>query len=82
VTPKVVLINGSKKNGLIYQKLMQMAHIHLAEGPMQIKVGTQSVERLVAGKMSSKKKKASVARKRKTEKEGSDGSDRKPNYSK
>jgi hypothetical protein len=36
----------------------------------------------VAAKMSSKKKKASVARKRKTEKDGSDGSDRKPNYSK
>jgi len=36
----------------------------------------------VAAKMTKKQKKASVARKRKVEKEGSKGSGRKPNYSK
>jgi hypothetical protein len=36
----------------------------------------------VAGKMSDKDKKNSVARKRRTEKKGSKGSNRKPNYSK
>jgi hypothetical protein len=35
----------------------------------------------VAAKMSTKKKKASVARKRKAEKKGTDGDNRKPNYS-
>jgi hypothetical protein len=35
----------------------------------------------VASKMSEKEKKASVARKRRTEKDGSKGSGRKPNYS-
>jgi hypothetical protein len=36
----------------------------------------------VASKMSKKQKKASVARKRRVEKEGSKGSGRTPNYSK
>ena len=36
----------------------------------------------VAARMSKKQKKASVARKRRVEKEGSKGSGRKPNYSK
>jgi hypothetical protein len=44
-----------------------MLHIHLTEGPMQIKVGTQSVERLRWLVDVIKEKKASVAR-RKTEK--------------
>jgi hypothetical protein len=69
-----------KRKWVDISKLTQMAPHPPCEGPMQIKV-EQSVERLRWLVDVIKEKKASVARKRKTEK-GKCGSDRKPNYSK